>query len=408
MVEGMRTVLDVVVPGGLVWVAALTLLRPGVLPDSALPVLQVFPSAVWGIGILLGWYFNQTRVVFATLILVLAEQALQRVGLSSQTTGGPAEIVYGAVAVLLPLNLAGFSLVGERGLFTGRGLVRLALIFSQVPLVAFICRPRQQDIANLLQYRPMDLNLAAWTPLPLPGLVAFAAGLALLLIRFLLQRDAVERGFLWALVAAFTGLQVGPAGWDAGHFLAVAGLVLAVSVIETSYRIAYHDELTGLRGRRALREDLMKLGSQYAVAMVDIDHFKRFNDRYGHAVGDQVLRMVASTIKRGSGGGTAYRYGGEEFALVFPGKTAADVMPHLDALRKAVEATCFVLRGPDRPREKPEKPKSKSGPQNAVLVTVSIGAADRDERRRRPEQVINAADKALYRAKNAGRNRVKL
>ncbi len=142
--------------------------------------------------------------------------------------------------------------------------------------------------------------------------------------------------------------------------------------------------------------------------MIDIDHFKRFNDRYGHAVGDQVLRMVASTMERVPGGGTAYRYGGEEFALVFPGQTAADVMPALDALRKAVEATCFVLRGPDRPREKPEKPKSKSGPQNAVLVTVSIGAADRNERRRRPEQVIHAADMALYRAKNAGRNRVKL
>jgi len=408
MVESMRYVLDLVVPGGLVWFAALMLLRPGVLPDSALPVLWVFPSAVWGIGILLGWYFNHTRVVFAILILALAEQSLERFGLNNQMTGGPAGIVLGAVALLLPLNLVGFSLVRERGLFTGRGLMRLALILSQVLLVAFICRPSQHDLANLLQYRLFDLSLWAWTPLPLPSLVAFAAGLVLLMIRFFLQRDPIERGFVWALVAAFTGLQVGPAGWDTGLFLAAAGLVLAVSVIETSYRLAYHDELTGLWGRRALREDLMKLGSQYALAMVDIDYFKRINDRHGHAVGDQILRMVASTLERVSGGGTAYRYGGEEFTLVFAGQTAADVMPHLETLRKAVEAACFVLRGPDRPREKPDKPKSKSGPQNAVQVTVSIGVADRNEQRRRPEQVITAADRALYRAKNAGRNRVKL
>jgi diguanylate cyclase (GGDEF)-like protein len=141
--------------------------------------------------------------------------------------------------------------------------------------------------------------------------------------------------------------------------------------------------------------------------MVDIDHFKRFNDRYGHEVGDQVLRMVASRLERVSGGGKAYRYGGEEFAVVFPGQSAADVMPHLESLRRAVEATCFVLRGRDRPRKKPAQPKRPSGPRNAVLVTVSIGVADRGEKRRRRGDVIKAADKALYRAKNAGRNQVK-
>jgi len=205
----------------------------------------------------------------------------------------------------------------------------------------------------------------------------------------------------------FTGLQVSRAGWSVAHFLAAAGLILAVAVIELAYRIAFHDELTGLRGRRALQEDLLKLGSPYAVALVDIDHFKRFNDRYGHAVGDQVLRMVASRLARVPGGGRAYRYGGEEFALLFAGHSARDVLPHLEAVRMAVEGACFVLRGADRPRKKPDTPKRNGGPRNAVLVTVSIGVAARDERRRRPDQVIRAADSALYRAKNAGRNRLR-
>jgi diguanylate cyclase (GGDEF)-like protein len=404
----MRPVADLVVPGGLVWLAVVILLRPGLLPDTALPVLRVLPAAVWGIGILLGWYFNRTRVVFAVLVLVLADQSLQHFASGGQRIGGQAGIVFNAVALLLPLNLVGFSLVSERGLLTGRGLVRLGLILSQPFLVAFICRPAQQDLANLLQYRIMEQNLAAWTPLPQPSLVIFAAGLALLVIRYFSRRDPIGEGFVWALVASFTGLQVGRAGWSAGHFLAAAGLILAVSVIEMSYRIAFHDELTGLRGRRALKEDLLKLGGQYAVAMVDIDHFKRVNDRYGHPVGDQVLRMVSSKLDRAPGGGTAYRYGGEEFALVFAGQSAKDVMPFLESLRMAVEGACFVLRGPDRPRKKPDKPKQSAGPRNAVLVTVSIGVAERDEKRRRPDHVIKAADDALYRAKNAGRNRVKL
>jgi GGDEF domain-containing protein len=403
----MRPIADLVVPGGLVWLAAVILLRPGLLPDSALPVLHVLPATVWGIGVLLGWYFNRTRVVFAILVLALAEQGLRHFGLGGQTTGGQAGIVFNAVALLLPLNLVAFSLISERGLFTGPGLTRLALILSQPLLVAFVCRPGQHELANLLQYRIVDHDLTAWTPLSQPSLVMLAAGLAFLVVRFFLQRDPIGEGFVWALVASFTGLQVGRGGWSAGHFLAAAGLILVVSVIEMSYRIAFHDELTGLRGRRALKEDLLRLGGPYAVAMVDIDHFKRFNDRYGHAVGDQVLRMVASKLERVSGGGTAYRYGGEEFALVFAGQSARDVLPHLESLRLAVEGACFVLRGPDRPRKKPDRPKGNGRPRNAVLVTVSIGVADRDDQARRPDQVIRAADSALYRAKNAGRNRVK-
>lgn len=402
----MRYLADLVVPGGLIWGAALALLRPGVLPETAQPVLEASPPTVFVIGALLGWYFNRTLVVFAVLALVLADQAVQQFGPIGAMSSGTARVVLDAVALLLPLNLAGLSLIGERGLFTGLGLTRLVLILAQVPLVAFVCLPSQGHVAALLDHRFVEVTLSAWTSLPQPSLVAFGAGAALLVVRFFLRRGAIERGFCWALVAAFTGLQAIPAGWNPGYFLATAGLILAISVIEMSYRIAYHDELTGLLGRRALTEALLRLGSQYAVAMVDIDHFKRFNDRYGHDVGDQVLRMVASKLERGSGGGRAYRFGGEEFAVVFPGQSVTEVLPHLESLRKAVEASCFVLRGPDRPRKKPDKPKRSGSPRSAVLVTVSVGVAERDAKRRRPGEVLKAADKALYRAKNAGRNQV--
>jgi hypothetical protein len=192
----MRPIADLVVPGGLVWLAAVILLRPGLLPDSALPVLHVLPATVWGIGVLLGWYFNRTRVVFAILVLALAEQGLRHFGLGGQTTGGQAGIVFNAVALLLPLNLVAFSLIGERGLFTGPGLTRLALILSQPLLVAFVCRPGQHELANLLQYRIVDHDLTAWTPLSQPSLVMLAAGLAFLVVRFFLQRDPIGEGFV--------------------------------------------------------------------------------------------------------------------------------------------------------------------------------------------------------------------
>jgi diguanylate cyclase (GGDEF)-like protein len=168
--------------------------------------------------------------------------------------------------------------------------------------------------------------------------------------------------------------------------------------------MAYHDELTGLPARRALNEALQRLNDTYTVAMVDVDHFKKFNDTHGHDVGDQVLRMVAERLGRVDGGGRAFRYGGEEFAVLFPGKSAQESAPHLETLRMAVAGATFTLRGKDRPKRKPES-RGRGGGAGKVTVTVSIGAAQA-RGSAVPEEVVKAADRALYRAKEGGRNRV--
>jgi diguanylate cyclase (GGDEF)-like protein len=198
---------------------------------------------------------------------------------------------------------------------------------------------------------------------------------------------------------------VGKVGPISTVYLATAGLVLVVSVIETSHSMAFKDELTGLHGRRALEEKLLQLSGNFTVAMVDIDFFKKFNDRYGHEVGDQVLRLVASKLTMVSGGGKAFRYGGEEFTILFPGLNSKAAISHLERLRKTVERARFVIRGSNRSGKKIEKPKGVRGFRKRVKVTISIGVAERNGKYTFPEQVLTAADKALYRAKKAGRNR---
>ena len=108
--------------------------------------------------------------------------------------------------------------------------------------------------------------------------------------------------------------------------------------------MAYLDELTGVPSRRALREDLMKLGNKYVIAMIDIDFFKKFNDKYGHDVGDDVLKLVASNLVKVTGGGKAFRYGGEEFTILFPSKSINDVMPHLESLREQVSKSGYTKK----------------------------------------------------------------
>jgi diguanylate cyclase (GGDEF)-like protein len=171
--------------------------------------------------------------------------------------------------------------------------------------------------------------------------------------------------------------------------------------------MAYRDELTGLPARRALNDALLRVGGTYTVAMVDVDHFKKFNDTHGHDVGDQVLRMVAGRLARVPGGGRAFRYGGEEFAVLFPGKTVEESAPHLETLRAAVASATFTKRGLDRPKRKPKSPRARGASARPLAVTVSIGAGQA-RGSALPEQVVKAADKALYRAKEGGRNRVVL
>ena len=125
--------------------------------------------------------------------------------------------------------------------------------------------------------------------------------------------------------------------------------------------LAYHDELTSLPARRAFNDALLRLQKPYAVAVVDIDHFKKFNDSYGHETGDQVLRMVAGKLAGITGGGRAYRVGGEEFSILFPGKTAKDALPHLELLRSVIEVSTFRVRAGQERRRASEARRQTSG-----------------------------------------------
>jgi diguanylate cyclase (GGDEF)-like protein len=108
---------------------------------------------------------------------------------------------------------------------------------------------------------------------------------------------------------------------------------------------------------------------------------------------------------RTEGGGRPFRYGGEEFALLFPGKSAEEALPYIEDLRETIEASTFIVRGRNRPKLRP-KPVRSSGGRGRVGITVSIGVAEPDDRGDEPEDVIRAADQALYQAKRTGRNRV--
>ena len=190
--------------------------------------------------------------------------------------------------------------------------------------------------------------------------------------------------------------------------MTAAAATLCAVVVQDTYRLAFRDELTGLPSRRALNERLLTLGPHFTLAMVDVDHFKRFNDAHGHELGDQVLRMVATKLARIGAGGRAYRYGGEEFMVLFPGKGLHDARPHLEALRNAIYSHPVVVRAQDRPAQAivPAPSSASARTDASVSVTVSIGMVECNARLGTPAEMLRAADMALYRAKQKGRDRI--
>src|SRR5207253_1664835 len=164
-------------------------------------------------------------------------------------------------------------------------------------------------------------------------------------------------------------------------FVAASGLILIVSLLQESHQLAFRDQLTGLPGRRALDERLRSVGSNYAVGMVDVDHFKQFNDTHGHDVGDQVLRLVGGRLAQVGGDGVAYRYGGEEFCVLFPEADIREAQAALEEIRASIESYKMAVRGADRPQLTPQQQKDLQ--ERARAEGAAGGTAPVPEEKRR-------------------------
>jgi diguanylate cyclase (GGDEF)-like protein len=410
------------VPGGLLLALAVTLVSSSLFVQIA-PSLALYYVAAFGAGLFLAWRFNSSRVLFSLLTLLLAHRAIDFFSAGEIHTG-PGRMAVSLAALLIPLNFIVFASMRERGLIIAGIAPRFGLLFLESVVFAVLCRPENS---------PANPHHSAATAIPMWILLSFVAAVAVFVRRFFQTHKPIEPGFVWSVAAVFIWLQFAPVGKASDAYVATAALILAASLIETSYVLAYHDELTGIRGRRAFNEALLSLDQQYAIAIVDIDHFKKFNDTYGHDVGDQVLCMVAKRLSQAGGDGQAFRCGGEEFSIIFRNTSAKEAFEHLDSLRQIIEQSTFQVRGADRRAEKSaesssdrragesdrrkstkESAKKKnaaaspSQPLDRLSVTVSIGVAEPSTRYRQPEQVIQSADQALYRAKHKGRNRVEL
>ena len=376
---------------------------------------------VFGIGLLLAWRFGRSRVS-AVLVGLALLNYLPGSGSGEATAGSPWE----GGGIMLLVLIGALSVLKDHGVFSRLGIIQPLIAAVGVSASWALYWSGWSGAPSWVWQPILPGGLAPWSGLSDVTVLAGIASLGLTLAMGSRRDHPMEKGLFWVLITILVALGHGAESDGSTFYLMVAGLILHVVVLETSHAMAFRDELTGLPARRSLWRELDSAGRRYAVGMVDIDHFKRFNDQHGHDIGDQVLRLVGSCLSKVTGGGRAFRYGGEEFAIVFPAKDRDHAYGHLEVLRKTIEETEFTVRRLVRRRRQSEANKTKrkttkkqpttkkattkkpttKKPTVKLSVTVSIGVAERNEKNPTDEAVVKAADRALYRAKKKGRNRV--
>jgi len=405
----LKALLRLVLPVVFVCLVALGHDMLTVLSGEQLQLLGLAPYLLATVSVVLAYQFNRTRFMLLAVFTAGSFWVIQS-RLQVSLTDPDALLTYLSLAFAWPFGILLLLLFPERGIFN-----RYGFVYSLALVVLVLAAPR---LANLFDALLSDYS--AWMAirprpdfvLPLAPAVAFVVTFVTGFMLLLWRDDETEVALLTSLAACFVVLAGFHLSFISLVMFIAAGMVQVSSILRSSHAMAYRDDLTGLLGRRALNERLNGLGPRYSLAMLDVDHFKKFNDTHGHDVGDEVLKMVAARISRVGGGGTAYRYGGEEFCVVFPRRDAEQCVAALEEVRESVAEYRMTLRDKVQRPQKSSDGERKRGKMatkietGTVAVTISIGLAERGDGLVTPEDVNKAADEQLYRAKQAGRNKL--
>lgn len=383
------------------------------LADSYQLLLNYLPYALGLSVILLGQQFVQGRISFSAINLLLGYGIIQTL-LQAPLEQDSVRASFTLLSLYWPLNFFIIYWLPERKLISMTGTIFILLLLIQIVsgylLINF--HPNYpQLLSQYLALQPFGQNsehfMGQWL-LPLISSLTLLACFTILFIHTLIKRNRSNNIILASMITSALVCAWFDQSGISSLFTSLIACALLITLLFNSHDLAFLDELTGLPGRRALMNELKHCGKYYCLAMADIDHFKLFNDTHGHDTGDDVLRIVAQELGKVGGGGKAFRYGGEEFTLLFKRKQVEEAEPFIDSIRQSIADYPLIIRDKKtRPTKKTKNLKAKresiKTKNNQVQVTVSFGIAQRLAEQK-PEEVMKVADQALYRAKKNGRN----
>ncbi|MFA0144511.1 GGDEF domain-containing protein [Vibrio lentus] len=375
--------------------------------DSNLGFASNLPYILLSVAVLLCHTFRQGRMAMVSLTMLVAYFIIQ-VRLQTPLNTGTTLLELSLLAALVPVTcLLVYAFpdngVNSKSMFLYALVVVLFMIWAQLIVSHFHAGGFESWSEGIL------FTVRDFSKLPFILVLYSLCLLGLTSILVLVYNRSIDVVVYSAILLSSSTFIFFDIQYISSTMFSLSGILIIVYVMSASHDMAFNDQLTNIPGRHALEVDMKHLGRKYSMAMVDIDHFKKFNDTYGHDIGDDVLKLVARILRETTGGAKAYRYGGEEFTIIFKGKNTEQVKEHLQVLISEIQNYDMIIRNThDRPddHEVGMQKRGKNGkPTKVVNVTVSIGLSD-STTTKQPEEVLKLADNALYKAKETGRNKL--
>lgn len=372
-------------------------------------LLLQLPYILLGLVTLMALLTNHALEAGISISLLCAYWLIQSF-LQSPLNSQPASQIFYLLTLLSPALLITYALLPQSSCLQLQGLLAILLTPLIILFIAGLLVINQQlflaSAASALSNGLMGTYLSTLSWLLYFSAIGLCLGLSLY------QQQSIHNSVLGCSLMSLITY-----GWIqlnsvSAFMFSGMGLLLCINLTISLLQIGYRDDLTQIGNRRALQQTAKTLRGPYSVAMVDADYFKKINDQFGHELGDQALRVIASLLAQTAEGGKPFRYGGEEFCLLFKGKTEQQVLDTLEACRQAIANYDMVVRDKQQRPKKQKQGEPRRGAskrKSNLRLTVSIGVASSDKAAPgnsiNPfEQVLKSADKALYRAKASGRN----
>lgn len=391
----LKKLLPLSLPIGIIIGATALFAKVSSLPSSAQNLILYLSYILLAVVLLLSFIFNRGRIFFITFVILISQILLMACKVTGNVQSFNVLSVRSIIYIILPVNITLYAFQNDKGILSLKGKFHIIVILFQYLFILWIIVSKHTNLIKFINSVPLHMGKLA--PIPLFIFLLFFISFTLFIVRIALHGLSKDRLLFGVLISIFMGLFYKNTDISVPVFFSAAGIILLICSLYETYFLAYIDELTGLPSRRALKEKMMKLGGKYSIAMMDIDYFKRFNDSYGHDSGDEVLKFIGKSLKQMPGEGKPYRYGGEEFTVIFPGKSSSEAMHYLEKLRESISKSRI-------PITKGSGKSTASRSIKKVSITISGGVAERNEKHPAPIDVLKAADAALYRAKEKGRN----
>jgi len=350
-------------------------------------------------GFALAWRFRRSRVAAVLLGLFMMDLLLRPSSSAFQPGEGS---IWDASGVLFLFFMPVVAAMKDRGVSSHRGVIQVAIVLAGLAGALLFWAVRPELLSWTWQgFLPWDLSVVGVSD------AALVVGLFAVLLTggfAIVRRHRLDKGFFFIAVMLLLALRGGSDSVESTIYLTMAALILIVNVFEKLYAFSALDDVTGLPTRRALRREVKEAGNCYALAFVGVDHYNDLYDRYGRDTSDRVVKKVAMHLGKTSVTGRVFRYGNEEFAVLYSGRGRDEVLGDLEMLRADVEDFRFALR-----------PKAHANGKSAATnypavrwsLTVSVGVAERGEKKGLSASyaaIARAARGALHRGQKAGGN----